>query len=81
MNICKKCFHFVNPVGSNLDDQYARCGRIWEVSLVTGEKVKWEVLPYCRVERHGTGDCGPVGAHYSPVDKLEIIAAMEDTHE
>ena len=78
MNICKKCVHFVNE-DKTLDDQYARCGRTWEVSLVTGEKVKWELLPYCKVERHHTGDCGPVGAHYSPTDPLEIITAMEDT--
>ena len=77
MNICKKCVHFVEDKA--IDIQFSRCGRNWEVSLVTGEKEKWDLLPYCKVERHQTGTCGPIGAFYTHVDNQEIITAMEDT--
>jgi len=65
MKLCINCKHYV--VDDSLPKtKYSRCGRIWRISPVDGEKSPLEQLPYCSVERlaNGTQHCDQEGQFF-----------------
>jgi hypothetical protein len=62
MNLCINCIYFVRSETTHVE--HSKCAYNRPKSLVSGELVPVESLPFCQLERRDTGRCGIAGDNF-----------------
>ena len=79
MKLCINCTHWLRSEVAPHNTNLSRCA--WErpISLVTGDLVPIDALPYADHERKPSGRCTPLGEHYEESTPPQFT--LEETQE
>ena len=64
MKLCINCKHWLRSEAIPQDPDFSRCAYNRPISLVTGDLVPIDTLPYADHERRVSGRCGLLGVNY-----------------
>jgi hypothetical protein len=77
MKICINCTHWLRSEVAPHNTNLSRCAWDRPISLVTGDPVPIDALPYADHERRVSGRCGLLGTNYE-FSTLPILTVEEE---